>query len=912
MNLFRLRILFFCFLLLCCGGILQVANAQTSERLKSVNMKDALDQIIKNYKVNFIYESKLLKGYQIKSEVLNEKKLDALLSAIFQPHSIGYYQIDQHNYALFQLSDGKGKDVAEKYSSTSNPVKNEGFYISGNVLDQSGKGLAYTTVYLQGSDSVLVSATIADTLGGFSFAQIPKGIFRIKATRLGYRSAYSPDIQLTSENALILNSLVLAEAPGNLGQVQINVPKPLVEYQSDRTIINVKGSFSGAGFSVYDILEASPCFTMDNGLKEKQDLSVMIDGNAVKLPNQQLIYLLKGMPAGSVSQIELIHSPSAKYEAKGRGDLINIKMKNNQVIGLNGTLGSLFSIGSQPRFTQTVAVQYNFRKVNLFANYNYQHHSTERQLLRSSAISAAVPIYFEQQGNGISTSVAHNASVWGVYQLNPKNNILFKASFDVNSDSSDFARELVLNNGKTITLVDSVIRSFNESLRELRRYGFNVNSVHSFKQEGHSLSFFADYNRYNSNDRNNFRNSYSGAIDNIAISEENLSSTEHVSLNLFSLGLDYTYPIATGHEFEAGVKIDFNYSKSRLLFRYGESNAEIVDPDRTNSFQYQERISAGYLNYRGKIGKETDLRIGVRAENTSYTSAAIAGDQTAIRDYIQIFPNIMLSQGIGKQILSFSYNRRLGRPTYQDLNPFINYSSPFEYAIGNQFLRPENTHLFELGYTYGKAINLSLSYSKTNDYLATLISLDRGTLSTRQSIGNFGKYEVFNLGGGYEKSLDKFWKAGANVNLFYDRYQSAYLSDAISNKLFGFNFNIRNSFRIHPKITLDVVQRYQSKRAQLTGNSFGRYRADASVSYSFFNGSADLRMAVSDIFYSYLDRGDTSFNPLQTIYSNKNENRRFHLGISLAFGKKDFNSQEIKEDHEQLKRIKTEHKYPLE
>jgi len=904
MNPFSLRMLLFCFLSLCCGGVLRVANAQTPERLKSIDMKHALDQIIRDYKVNFIYESKLIEGYQVSIGALDEKKLDALLSAVFQPHSIGYYQIDKNNYALFQLLDSKRKDIPANNSGKSNPVEQEEFSISGSVLDQSGKALAYTTVYLQRVDSVLVAAAIADTLGRFGFGLVPKGIYRIKATRLGYRPVYSPNIQLTSGNVRMLNSLVLAEAPKNLGQVQIDMPRPLVEYQRDRTIVNVDGSFSGAGFSVYDILEASPGLTLANGFNGKQDFSVTIDGNAVKLPNQQLIYLLRGMSLGSVSQIELIHSPSAKYEAKGRGDLINIKMKNNQLTGLNGTLASLFSMGSQPKFTQTVAVQYNFRKVNLFATYNFQHHNNERQLFGSSKINDVAPIYFLRQEEGISRSAVHDAEVWGTYQLNSKNNISFKASLDVNNNSSDFARHLALENSKTGTMVDSVIRSFDEGLRELRRYGFNINPIHSFKKDGHSLSFFIDYNRYSSDDQNSYHNSYYGAVSSAAAPLEKLSSAERIALNLFSLGLDYTCPIAIGHEFEAGFKIDFNYSKSRLLFSYGQPDAEMLDLNRTNTFQYRERISAGYINYKGKIGKQTNLQIGVRAENTSYTSAAISGDQTSIQNYIQIFPNVMLSQDIGGQLLSFSYHRRLGRPTYQDLNPFIDYSSPFEYAIGNQFLRPENIHLFELGYTYGKAINLSLSFSKTNDYLATLISLDKGTLSTRQSIGNFGKYDVFNLRGGYQKSMNKFWKAVSNVNFFYDRYKGMYLLDAIRNRLFGFNFNIRNSFRLHPKITLDVLQLYQSKRVQLTGNSLGRYRADASVNYSFFNGNANLRMAVSDIFYSYLDRGDISFDPLQTIYSNRNENRRFHIGISFAFGRIDFSRQQTKDELDQLKRIK--------
>lgn len=909
MSLFNLRIvLLFCFLLIC-GSFIDVATAQVRSKLQSVSMQDALDQIAKDFEVNFIYESSLLVGKKVTaaSRIQKGKKLEDILSGLLEPLSIGYYRVDKNNYALFKLLDEGNKPIVKERLSPSGAVQNETFSISGIVLDRSGKSLEYSTVYLLGNDSALVVGTIADSLGRYKFSSVGSGNYRVRATRIGYQSSYSSLFQFAATHPLALSDLMLTEAPRHLGQVLVSAPKPIFEYQSDRIIINVDGSFTGASFSISDILEISPGIMLANdhfSLKGKQDVTVMIDGSPVKLPNVQLISLLRGIPVRSVSQIELIHSQSARYDAQGKGGIINIKMLANQGTDLSATLSPLFSIGSQPKFTQSAAVNYSSASISLSGSYSYQNLSNQTEFVSMNTVHGPSPIAYQQQETGTSSSIAHSGMLWATYQINRKNNVSFKGTLNTNQGSSYFARQLLLNSNEN-TLPDSNIKSLSKGLLSLRSHTLNLNSSHTLGPEGHLVSFYADYTRYHSNAPEEYQNTYFSSSEKIGKTEENLSSNAHIGLNLFSFGLDYTYPIGKDHQVEAGGKMAFTHSDSRVLFQYGNPNTQLfTDFSRTNSFQYREKISSAYLNYQGKIGVRTTLQLGLRAETTNYMSVAISGDQTTGQNYTQLFPNFLLSHGAGQQLFSLSYHRSLGRPSYQDFNPFITYFSPYNYAIGNQFLRAETTHSLEAGYSYGLAMNFSLGYSHTDNYLGTLLSLDGGSLSTRQGVGNFGNYDRFNLSANYQKTLLKFWKIGASASLFYDRYQSEYLGHAIQDSLLGFNFNIMSSFQLHPKLTMEVLHLYQSKRAQLAGTAFGRYRADAALKYVFFNERASFRLAVSDIFFTYLDQGTSHFNQLYTAYASRNENRRFHAGLSYVFGTKGFKEKKIPHNQEQLDRIK--------
>lgn len=904
------RILVLLSILLVYGGFFNLVIAQVGTNLKPLTLSNRLDQIAKDFQVNFIYESSLLSGKTIAigDDQQKDRKLTEILSALLEPFSIGHYQIDKRNYALFKQSEIGKKTILKGFLAPEVSKVNNGLStIGGLVCDRSGRPLEYSTVYLLGMDSASVATTIADSLGRYRFTSVGPGSYKLKATRLGHQPAHSRIFHFPAVGSITLNHLIMVEEPGQLSQVMVKAHQPLFEYLADRTIINLDGKFLGTGLTIIDLLEISPGLTIINdqiSFRANHDLTVMIDGSQVKLSGSQLTGLFRSMPIGIVSQIELIHSPSAKYDAQKKGGIINIKMAGHESIGLSGTFSSLFSIGSQPKFTEIAAVNYSSGKFSLYGNYSYQNIINDTELITNNIVYGTSKLYDQRQERGSSNSAIHSGMSGVNYQINRKNHLSIRTTVNTDDKHSTFSRAFLLN-GREAMSSDSSIRSLNRGSMSVRSYSLNMNSSHTLGSKGQLLSFYADYTKFRSNDKDDYSNSYFGYFKQPIVNEEQISNDAHVDLGLLSVGVDYSLPIHKGHQLEAGGKLAFNHSNSGILFQSRIPNAQLLsDLSLASSFRYREKISAFYLNYEGEIGSRANLRLGLRAENTNYTSAAISGDQIINQTYTQLFPNFMISHNIGKQLFSISYLRSVGRPTYQDLNPFVTYFSPYSYAIGNQFLKPETTHSLEVGYGYGSALNFTLKYSHTDGYLGSVVSLDPGKLTTRHNMGNFGQYDTFNLSANYQKSLFRFWKLVGGANLFHDSYQDVYLGYPIRNRLFGFSLNVMSYLQLYPKLTLDIFHIYQSKRAQLAETSFGRYRADASLKYSFYQGKASMKIAVTDIFYTYLSQGTSYFRQLNTSYVNKNENRRFHLGFTYNFGSKDLKEYKIKDNKEQIDRIK--------
>lgn len=903
----RISLLFLCCLL--CISSLDRVLAQEHAQVSTVKLKDALNKVSKTFAVNFIYESSLLneKTSLLDSKMLQQKKLEFVLSALLEPLAIGYYRVDHNNYALFKLRDAQQKEGKVLLTIASTAVEDQKSTIKGFVGNRSNQALAYSTVSLLGKDSLRIAQAIADSLGWYKFNQIGAGSYRIQVTRIGYQTTCSPLFHLLPRQELLLDELILAEVPKRLAPIVVSADRPLFEYKADRTIVNLEGVFSGAGASISDLLAILPGVTMDNeqiSLKGKQGVNIMIDGRPIKLPGSQLFSLLKSLPSMAVSQIELIHSPSAKYDAQGRAGVINLKMANSETMGLNGIINSVFSIGTRPKFTESVLLNYGTRKINLSASYSYQDLQNANEFLRENLIDAAKPIFYRQDESESSRSISHNALLGVAYQLNPKNTIAAHGTLDMDDHRSTFNRQLSLVAPQS-SLPDSSISSLNKGLQHLRTYGLNLNSKHQLGTITQLLLFNANYTRYRSNSPATFQNLYVGPPAQSLNRAENIANNTEVALKLFSAGADYSHPIGQHHQLDIGAKLAFTHSNSKVLFQYGNSNSTLLnDLARSNSFEYKEKISAAYLNYQGDFGSGTSLQAGIRVENTNYKSASIAGDQQTSQNYLQFFPNLMLRHEYGKHLWTLNYNRRVGRPSYQDLNPFITYFSPFFYTLGNQFLSAETTHHLAVDYNYGAALHFSLGYSSTNNYLGSIVSLDEGSLTLRQRIVNFGHYRSLNFTSAYQKTVLNYWNLNISASLFYDDFEGSYLNATLKNKLLGFNFNILNSFKLSPKLSLEVLNLYQSRRAQLAGSNLGRYRADATLKYRILNKRGSLSLGMNDIFYTYLNQGTNQFLKLHSNYVYRNENRRFQLGLSYSFGSKTIQNNKIQHNQEELDRIK--------
>ena len=890
-------------------GLVNSALAQQEPGLQAVQVKDTLEQIGKRYQVNFIYEASLLSHKVIvpNSKVIPHNNLEFILSSMLAPIDISYYRIDGGNYALFKsprltqkqpIADSAGKGSGQQLAS---------FSVTGFVRNTSGQALEFSSITLMDSNSLSI-VTMADELGKYQFEKLMEGRYLIRATRLGYKDSGWQSVQFSGAKNRLLHDLVLTEDPVQLEQLAVQPAGKLIRYQADRTIIHLSGAFPNSSASIKDLLNVSPGVIITNdliSLNGKQGTTVTINGSSVKLTPLQTINLMGSIPLSSVSQVELIHAPSARYEAQTTGGVINIKMAEAETDGLEGTISSPFSIGTRPKFTESAALNYKSGKINIYSNYSYQNQHNAHHFSSFNTIEGINPIHFQQDEKGETNAVVHQSLLAVTYRINQEHSLTMTGTANLAHTQTNYVRKLMLS-ATDGGLADSAIYANSAGDERVRNYGLNINSGHHFGGGNHSLQFNASYARFSSGNPVSYQNFYRSSADSSHGSDDRLLNQTDVALELATGGIAYTWKINAQHLFEAGGKMAYAHSSSTVLFKQGKSFTDF-SPNftLTNIFEYQERIKAGYVDYKGTFGSSTTFQAGLRAEHTRYsvdTTSVISGDVVNNRNYIQLFPNLMLSQYVGRQLLTLTYRRQVGRPDYQDLNPFITYFSPYSYAVGNQSLKPETTQSLELGYQYGSAWHLGLACSHTNDYIGNIISLENRSLSTRENIGNFGQYRTMNFSAAYQQELLRSWQLIASGRLFHDRYQSVYLNTRQA--LTGFYLHVINSYQVNPKLALEMVNIYQSRRAQLTGTDFGRYRADAALQYSFVKNRASIRIAVSDIFSSYLNNGSMQFQQLNRTYRNWDENRRFLCGLSFNLKNRGIKATPVLRNQEELNRIK--------
>ncbi|MBS1689873.1 MAG: TonB-dependent receptor, partial [Bacteroidetes bacterium] len=257
--------------------------------------------------------------------------------------------------------------------------------VSGQVTDINGKPLSYANVILLKTDSVtLVKASLTDDNGNFSLEPIEKGQFVLKVTLLGYNTYANSNVTVADEQ-IKLPAIILEAKNGTLTEVTVRTQKPFIEVKADKIVVNVENSIVSAGSSALEVLARSPGVTVDQNdnisLKGKQGVNIMINGKIQPITMADLATILKNTPANAIEKIEIISNPSSKYDAEGTAGIINIIMKKDQRLGMNGSINGGYGQGVYPKANGGINLNYRNKKFNIYGSYNCAYREGFNQLI---------------------------------------------------------------------------------------------------------------------------------------------------------------------------------------------------------------------------------------------------------------------------------------------------------------------------------------------------------------------------------------------------------------------------------------------------------------------------------------------------------------------------------------------------
>ncbi|RZM20495.1 MAG: TonB-dependent receptor, partial [Pedobacter sp.] len=534
--------------------------------------------------------------------------------------------------------------------------------------------------------------------------------------------------------------------PVKLNEVIITSKKPMIQHKIDRTVVNVGAMTSNTGANALEVLEKSPGVIVDqNGnisFMGKTSVTILIDGKATFLSGDQLAGYLKSLPAAQLDEIELMSNPPAKYEASGTAGVINIKTIKQKSPGLNGTLSSSLGKTDYWRNNKSMSLNHFSGKVNLFANLGHSHTKTNKKLelernyfdANSNLLSTYQQLaYFRPETDNVSAKLGLD------YYLSPNTTlgIQFTGSLAPGKYTSPVNTLLFNPSG----VLDSSIVADNTAKSRFDNGGVNLSFSTKLDSTGRLLSIDADHIAYNAKNNQSFINNTFFPDGSLKVNQT-ITSNLPADIQIYSLKSDYTQPLKGKAKLEAGVKASYVSTDNLADYFHIANGVSTADYGKTYRFRYKEQINAGYLNFSKEMNR-LSFQAGLRLEQTHVkglqSGNPIRTDSSFIQNYVNLFPTAYLSYKLdsaGANSLNFSFGRRIDRPYYKDLNPFIYLIDKYTYSSGNPLLCPQTTTNYELSWRHKGILSATLFYNKYKNFQTETVNQVNGIfISTPANLG---------------------------------------------------------------------------------------------------------------------------------------------------------------------------------
>nr|WP_229216230.1 TonB-dependent receptor [Dyadobacter frigoris] len=778
------------------------------------------------------------------------------------------------------------------------------FSVTGKVTDTQNNGaLSYASVRLfKASDSTFVTGAITNETGVFSI-EVNAGAYYALAEFIGYNARKTSGVNVTSQNSTLnIGTIKLSPSAKTLDEVVVQGEKSTMELTLDKKIFNVGKDLANAGGTGVDILTNIPSVAVDVdgnvSLRGSSNVRILIDGKPSGLVSLKGGSGLQSLQGSMIERVEIITNPSARYEAEGMGGIINIVLKKERKEGFNGSFDII--TGHPTNFGAAANVNYRRKNLNFFVNYTVSYRNTPgknslyQELYRNDST-------FITQKNMVSHLKGQNNSARaGIdYYLNDKNVLtgsytyrLSKGKRFSNIDYRDYLSNL--NN-----LLSTTNRTQDETETEPNSE-YALTYKRTFKRKGQELT--ADV-RYLDNweDSDQYYRQKTLKPDG---SPSDIPSTLQRAVNYetekqFLAQVDYVHPFGKEGKFEAGGRSSTrNMTNDYTVTQQNDDGSFSPIPGLTNDFLYEERINAAY-GIVGNKTKKLSYQVGLRAEWTGVTTTLKQTNDVNKRTYANLFPSVHVSYELPRQhALQLSFSRRVRRPQYNDLSPFMTYSDNRNYFSGNPDLNPEFTNAFEIGhikYIEKGSISSSIYYRHTNGKIISIRRVeDNGDSYTKpENLGTENSYGA-EFTGSY--ALYQWWKLDGSLNFFRAITNGAGADAEFKSDTYSWFARTTSRFSLWKNTDLQLRANYEAPQQTPQGKRKALATLDLAASRDVFKNNGTLVLSVTDVFNSRKYRSILEGSNYYATTSSQGRLRQINLTLNYrlhqAKKKKELNAGE--------------------
>jgi outer membrane receptor protein involved in Fe transport len=766
--------------------------------------------------------------------------------------------------------------------------------ITGLVKGDS-EPIAYAnSILFKASDSSFVKGVISQEDGSFEFDRIPDGIYFITASMMGYYNVDSSIFELKDNINFKMPDIILSEQIV-LDEVVMKVEKQLYEQKVDRMVINVESSILSAGSTALEVLERSPGVIVDRqsnaiSLVGKNGVTVMINGKISYLPQESILQLLDGTSSDNIKSIELITTPPANLDAEGNAGFINIVLKERTDVGLNGSYSLSLGVGNGTTTNDNINFNYRKGKINVYGNYSFQRRA-------QGSIWSFSRSFTDQQDDEISLSTDthrdpvqrnHNVRIGVDYEVSEKTVIgMILSAYD-----NKWSMDAITNSEQTTNGVPSEFTEvFNEERNQWTNFGANFNLKHNFKENGF-ISVDYDYLNYDNENPNDYINNYYDGDGNF-LYQELTKSDKITPINISVIAADYNNQITKDLKLEFGAKGAFTHFENDVYVGFFDGTDYVEDDELTNKSNLDERILAAYSSADYNISEKISAKMGLRYEHTLSKLDTDKEGTVVDRSFGELFPSVFFSYNVNDSLnMNLSYSRRITRPTFSQMAPFVIFFDPNTFFAGNTAIQPSISNSITAGTNY-KSFVLSAQYT-----------LEKGTISRGEArfdaekerliwiSDNIDQVSTFSLTLGLPFRITDWWKSQNTLIFLNTRIENAFDDYVFKTDQNSFNINSTQSFTMSGNWSSELNFNYFSPRIRGTNKVEAAFFMNLGIMKKFGDKWGSLRFNINDIFESreYVVSTETELNNLKSNATLRFSNRTFMLTYTRSFGNKKLKS----------------------
>jgi len=686
--------------------------------------------------------------------------------------------------------------------------------LTGKITDSQNAPLPFANVLLlTAEDSALVKGVVATEEGKFTLEDLHPGHYLLSFMMISYQTRYTDPIQISdSQQPLKLGTIALRESATDLETVEVTARKPLFEQEVDRLVVNVQSSITAAGNSALEVLERSPGIVVDrqNGsisMGGKNGVIVLINGKRNRMELSAVVQLLAGMNASNVEKIELITAPPAKYDAEGDAGMINIVLKKNEQNGFNGNFSVYAGYGAQPKAGGSATFNLRRNRFNLFGDYSYSYNDTEQLFSNFRRVDYQErSLVTEASSNREALEVIHNGRLGIDVELGDKTVLgALVSGYDRSWDMDALNTITIAENGTPA----SGIRMPNRELNHWQNLMGNINLLHTFAP-GHSLSVDIDYLYYYNDNPSDYTISEAAPPDSSPKTSQ-MRLGKVTPIHIWVGKADYSHQLGKKIKMETGVKGTLSRFDNGVLLESLEQGAWIPEPKFSQDYYLNEKIGAAYTSFKFNFDNKNALTLGLRYE---YTDTQLDTDEeTGLvdRTYGNLFPTVFYGHDFDENnSLQFSYNRRITRPSYSDLAPFVIFIDPFTFMSGNASLQASVTDALRLGYRF-KNHHVSVQYSYDQDPIAQFQpTVDPETNEQVLQAQNLDFRHTVSATLTLPFYLTDWWEMQNSIMGIWQQIHASYSDGPVTLEQQNIRLNTTQTFKLPADFAFEISAFYQS------------------------------------------------------------------------------------------------------